>query len=152
MSALKTKQALYTHCSNFVDARLTSLKAVLSDIDESLKQETKSSAGDKHETGRAMIQLEQETSNRQLEEALMLSASLQSIDPKSTSVLVSPGSFVLTNKANYYISISAGKTSIDGVIYYCVSPASPIGKALLGKQTRDVANFNGNNINILEVI
>lgn len=146
-----TKQTLYTHCTNFVDERINSQKKVLADIDESLKQETKSSAGDKHETGRAMIQLEQETNNRQLEEALMLRASLQTIDPESTSVLVSPGSLVLSNTANYYIAISAGKANLDGAIYYCVSPASPIGKALLGKQAGGVAEFNGNTINILEV-
>ena len=54
------KEQLFTQCLAFIDNRLITIKNTMQEIQESLLSETKSSAGDKHETGRAMLQLERE--------------------------------------------------------------------------------------------
>ena len=57
---LKIKEALHASCVGFVEDRLETIQKTIQDIQMSLTSETKSSAGDKHETGRAMLQLERE--------------------------------------------------------------------------------------------
>ena len=62
------KEQLYNLCVTFINNRLLAVKTTLEEIQESLLSETKSSAGDKHETGRAMLQLEREKTGQQLSE------------------------------------------------------------------------------------
>ena len=65
---MNTKQQLYTKCQDFLNGRLEVIQSKILDIQNSLQSETKSSAGDKHETGRAMLQLEREKTGHQLAE------------------------------------------------------------------------------------
>ena len=65
-SKLELKKELYNQCSDFIEHRLLAIKSTINDIQESLDSETKSSAGDKHETGRAMLQLDREKLGQQL--------------------------------------------------------------------------------------
>ena len=102
------KKKLYELCLAFVDQRLGHIEQANATAKESANDETKSSAGDKHETGRAMAQLEQEKNAQQLNEALALREQLNKIDPLQRSSSIQPGSFVKTNLGNFYISISAG--------------------------------------------
>ena len=62
------KRQLYSQCVDFVEERLSNIQNQIRAIQESLTSETKSSAGDKHETGRAMLQLEREKAGQQLAE------------------------------------------------------------------------------------
>ena len=50
------KQQLYKKCQDFLNQRLETIQNTILDIQNALQSETKSSAGDKHETGRAMLQ------------------------------------------------------------------------------------------------
>jgi len=52
------KTLLFDHCKSFLESKLAAHKNQIDLLYESLYSETKSSAGDKHETGRALIQLE----------------------------------------------------------------------------------------------
>ena len=54
------KEQLYEFCRAYIDGRTIRINESIKSIQESLSSETKSSAGDKHETGRAMLQLERE--------------------------------------------------------------------------------------------
>ena len=66
MLQLKIKEALFEQCEVFVNKRLYNIENVISSNQRALQSETKSSAGDKHETGRAMLQLEMEKAGQQL--------------------------------------------------------------------------------------
>ena len=54
------KKQLFSECQNFVNSKLEAIHRTIEGLQNSLTSETKSTAGDKHETGRAMAQLEQE--------------------------------------------------------------------------------------------
>lgn len=105
-------------------------------------EETKSSAGDKYETGRAMAQLEIENNSAQLAEALKLKKVLEQINPDLETKRVQLGSLVLTSLGNYYIAISAGKLLVDGTEYYAISSASPIGVKLMKLRAGESFTFN----------
>lgn len=118
---------------------------------ESANSETKSSAGDKYETGRAMAQLERDRHAQLLADAQRMLADLEKINPDATSLIVVPGSLVQTARGSFYISISAGKLTVDGADYFAVSAASPIGALLLGKRAGDAVVFNRMNYTVLSV-
>ena len=63
---LTLKESLFQQCEDFVNTRLQTIQIIISSHQKALSSETKSSAGDKHETGRAMLQLEMEKAGQQL--------------------------------------------------------------------------------------
>jgi transcription elongation GreA/GreB family factor len=136
----------------YVELRLSHIQSAIDAVTESGNDETKSSAGDKHETGRAMMQLEQEKNSKQLRETLELKKSLDRTNPNQHSQVVALGSLVITNKEKFYISISAGKIIIESEIYFAVSPTSPIAIKLIGLAQNQEMNFNGSLYSILQIL
>ena len=119
---------------------------------ESSNTETKSSAGDKYETGRAMAQQERDRHAMQLHEAQMLLAVLQKINPKLPSDTVRIGALVSTTLGLFYIGIGAGKlATADGEDFLAVSLAAPIVVALSGKRAGERVVFNGKKVQVLAV-
>ena len=118
---------------------------------EAKNNETKSSAGDKHETGRAMMQLEEEKHERQLSKALQLKNLLDKIDIKKQQTNVVLGSLVTTNQASYFFSVGIGKLKLDEQTYFAISLDSPIGQVLVGKTVGETVTFRGKEIVIQEI-
>ena len=143
MLDLEIKEALFRQCEEYANKRLQTVEAVISSNQLALQSETKSSAGDKHETGRAMLQLEMEKAGQQLAGIMQMKEILAKVDILKTSKNVCLGSVIFTEKVNYFLSISAGQLEVANKMYFAVSVSSPIGKLLLGKQENDVISFNG---------
>jgi hypothetical protein len=152
MLQLKIKEALFSQCKYFVNNRLQTVEAVLSSNQKALQSETKSSAGDKHETGRAMLQLEMEKAGQQLMGITQMQLVLSKIDISKTSKNACLGSVIITAKVSYFLSISAGQLVVADKSYFAISISSPIGKLLLGKQEKEVISFNGKTIEIIEIV
>jgi len=134
------KQQLLNACAEYVKLRANTVDKIIADNKKGLLSETKSSAGDKHETGRAMLQLEMEKAGQQLTSINQMKIVLSRIQINPTSV-VKLGSLIITDNANYFLAISAGEILVEGMTYFAISPGSPIGKLLLGKQVGDTVNF-----------
>lgn len=150
MKNLKT--TLYNHCLSYVQDRIQTASEAMRTAQESANSETKSSAGDKYETGRAMAQLERDRHAQLLAEAQRMLADLEKINPDITSSVAVPGSLVQTSRGTFFISISAGKLTVEGADYFAVSSASPIGALLLGKRVGDVVAFNRMSYAVLGVL
>ena len=138
----QTKADLLVHCQQYVQQRIDTARQAMEAAQESANSESKSSAGDKYETGRAMAQLERDRHAQLLAEALKLEQDLNRLNVEKQHETVQPGSLVFTNRGAFFISISAGKLSLDGTDYFAVSPASPIATALAGRKTGDEITFN----------
>jgi hypothetical protein len=147
----KIKSLLYDYCVEYVSMRIAHVQTAIDAASESGNDETKSSAGDKHETGRAMMQLEQEKNSKQSFEVLELKKMLEKINPLQDSKTVIFGSLVITDKGSFYISIGVGKIIIDNIIYYAISPLSPLGMVLIGGKQGNKINFNSQIYTIKEV-
>ncbi|PHS53229.1 MAG: 3-oxoacyl-ACP synthase [Lutibacter sp.] len=139
---LEIKEKLYKACLHFTNEKLTTVMNMMHSNKKALFSETKSSAGDKHETGRAMIQLEMEKLSGQLGEINLMDDVLKKMDYKKKSEVICLGSLIITDKINYYLAISAGKITIDTVHYFAISTNSPIGQQLLGKHIGGIIQFN----------
>ncbi|MFI0429643.1 3-oxoacyl-ACP synthase [Mariniflexile sp. HMF6888] len=140
-SSLEIKKQLYAQCFDFVENRFNTIQNTINEIQESLTSETKSSAGDKHETGRAMLQLEREKAGNQLAEIQKIKESLSKIYISNTSEFIGLGSVVYTNKSNYFIAISAGELKVDNDVFYAISPHTPIGQLLMGNTVGNAVVF-----------
>jgi transcription elongation GreA/GreB family factor len=137
------KDQLLKTCEQEIERTIKSIHEVLKSVEESRNNETKSSVGDKYETGRTMMQMEEEKNKTQLFRAFQVKQELANIDPGRIHNKVEIGSLVETNKGNYYISIGIGKVRLDAGLYYCVSTGSPIGMKMMGKAIGDEIEFNG---------
>ncbi|WP_185286087.1 GreA/GreB family elongation factor [Chryseobacterium indologenes] len=103
--------------------------------------DTKSSMGDKYETGREMLQQEINNLQRQLNEVLNQQAILQKItaDP---SEKVQNGAIVKTDKGLFYISASMGEIRSENQKFMTVSAESPLVKAMFGKKMGETFTIN----------
>ena len=146
------KEQLYRKCNEALQERLMHVKKSILDLEQALQSETKSSAGDKHETGRAMIQIEREKAGQQLKGIQNNQGLLQKIDCNAKHINIALGSVVYTSQHNYFISISEGEIKLEDVSFYAISPQSPIAQLLLGKREGDIINFRNNLFTVLKVI
>lgn len=146
---LNIKTALLEKCELFVSEKEATILRTIASNKNDLHSETKSSAGDKHETGRAMIQLEMEKASQQLSVVTEMKETLDRISIEENSEIIKLGSLIKTSKGTYFLAISVGQIKFNNETYFVVSPQSPIGKQLLGKQVTNVLPFN--NAEILNI-
>lgn len=146
------KEDLFNQCQGFIENRLVAVQKTINEIQESLTSETKSSAGDKHETGRAMLQLEREKAGQQLAEIQKINQLFSKIDISKPSKSIGLGSLVFTSNRNYFIAISAGELKANNQSFYAISANTPIGKLLLGKTVGDEVAFRDQSFMITNVM
>ena len=146
------KENLYKQCLSFIDNRLKNINNVISEIQESLQSETKSSAGDKHETGRAMLQLEREKAGNQLAEIQITQEILSRVDITLKAKVIGLGSVVYTTQNNYFISISAGEIKANQSSFFAISPSTPIGKLIVSKKVGEEVIFRDQKFTITDII
>jgi transcription elongation GreA/GreB family factor len=145
---MNIKQAVYEQCVAMVSQRYRTIENTIRSHQKSLLSETKSSAGDKHETGRAMLQLEMEKAGQLLIATQEMLETLTKINPLKTNALISLGALVTTNIGTYFLSVSAGQIKIKDQVYFAISTFSPIGSIMLGKKEGDLLHWNGRKIEI----
>lgn len=148
---MNIKEELFKQCELFVSKRAQTVEEIITSNQKALQSETKSSAGDKHETGRAMLQLEMEKASQQLSGIHQMKEILSRIDLHQKTQIAHLGSIVETDSENYFLSISAGKLLVNKINYFAISVSSPIGKLLLGKTVNQEINFN-NKLQIIKKI
>lgn len=136
------KEKIYQQYVLLVHDKIRLLQKTLHDLTDSAANETKSTAGDKHETALAMLQIEQENSSRQLSEALKQKAVLEKIDPSLHPEQVVSGSLVKTNRGYFFISLGLGKITVDEQLIIALSPESPLGIQMMHLAKGDSFSFN----------
>src|SRR4051812_780835 len=107
------KENVYEQCRKVVNDKIQFLRQTLRDLKESASNETKSTAGDKHETALAMLQIEQENTNRQLETLLAIKLSIEKINAAVRPEQVVNGALVKTSKGYLYLLAALGKVTVD---------------------------------------
>lgn len=146
------KQHLHTLCLNAIRQRMENAQQAIQSAEDSSGEETKSSAGDKYETGREMMQQEKNRAMAQLTEANKLLVALQRIGTGSQPAKVEEGSVVMTDNGNFYMAVGAGTLIFGGKNYFAISAASPIGAKMTGLKAGDRFEMNGKKYQILELV
>ena len=103
--------------------------------------DTKSSMGDKYETGREMLQQEINNIQRQLNETLVQQNVLQKLNTE-TCTKVQTGALVETDKGLFYLSVSSGEIIFKDRKIMTVSNESPLAKAMTGLASGQIFSIN----------
>jgi hypothetical protein len=127
-----------------INSKIALLETELDELKEIGANESKSTAGDKHETALAMVQIEQDRIRTQYADALQILLVFKGINQHSVPNSIQLGSLVHTNKGYFYIAAAAGKIIIDTITVIAISPEAPLGKLLIGKQVSDKVVVNNN--------
>lgn len=147
------RAALYEACRQPILTQIATVEAALQRLDADKAAETKSSAGDKYETGRAMLQREEAQLAQQRARLLDTLAQLDRAHqrPLRRLATVGVGSLVRTPQGLYWIAAAIGRVPFGEWSVFCISPASPIGALLLGREAGAVVTFNGRPLTIQAV-
>jgi hypothetical protein len=148
---LNLKTILHNYCLEITQEKINRIDTLLKSNQNALDTATKSSAGDKHETARAMIHLDQENNSMQMLEAQKTHRILSQITIEKHSN-IKMGSLVKTDKALFYISAGLGKQKINDTKFFAVSPISPLAQKLMGLTENAIVNFNGVIYTILRIV
>ena len=126
------------------------LENELKSINEEKNSISKSSAGDKHETSRALMQSEFDKINNNYQSQLNHLKVIESLD-MSDKPRIGLGSLVETDSSILFIGIGLGIHQIGNKKVMIVSKASPIGKQLEGKKEGDYILLNNNKEKIIRI-
>ena len=152
MQEKNIKAILFTKCEEYVNNKISSAQEAIDAVQKSANTETKSSAGDKYETGRSMMQLEILKYSAQLNEGYNLKKVLNKIDYDKNYNKIQTGSLVKTTNGNFFISISAGKFIVDKEEYMTISFSSPLAQELFNKQVKNKIHFRNKEYLIKSII
>ena len=108
MDPKSLKNILLVKCREYVESRIATAQQAKDDAQAAANEESKSSVGDKYETGRSMMQIEGEKAAHQLAEALKLKNILDRLLPGARSEKVIVGSLVITDANKVFIAIGIG--------------------------------------------
>ncbi|BDD08787.1 hypothetical protein FUAX_12190 [Fulvitalea axinellae] len=151
MDLKELKVKLYETCLEHINQRITVAKQAMNTAQSAANEEGKSSAGDKYETGRAMMQIERDKNAAQLAEALKIKKILEQFPPAKTLEKAEAGALLQTDSGLFYLCVSAGKISAEGQNAFAVSPVTPFGQACSGKKANECFSVNGKAFKILEI-
>ena len=149
---LQIKKRLLESCKKLVNEKYKTVIEIMASNRNALESETKSSAGDKHETGRAMLQLEMEKASQQFSSISSMQEILKKIDIQKKNDIGKLGSLIVTNQGSYFLTVSMGLITLEAKDYFVISPSSPIGKLLLGKIKGETFMFNNKKNQVLKII
>lgn len=146
------KQQIISQLLITIEDKISVFSHAIESALESRNNETKSSAGDKYETSREMIQIEIDKNSTQLENARKQKSELIQIPLNKIYTKGDLGSIIETNKGTYFLSIGIGKIIVQNQIIYTVSPDSPIGKLLQNKTVGSSCMFQENEFVITNIL
>jgi len=152
MQLSELKKATYENLLAIVEQKINTAEEEIESARTSIVEDTKSSAGDKYETGREMMQAELTRNNVNLSKALTLKRELIRLNLQTVQEQASQGSMVMTNNGIYFLSIGIGEVNVNDKKIYCISVISPIGELIKGKKNGDIVTFRGKKITIQEIV
>ena len=148
---VSTKKEILIFCRQELEAKAHQIKEKLDELVSDAENDSKSSAGDKHETARAMMQLEQEKLITQFNEIDRQLEILATINPDNEMTTVRNGALIETDKGNIFVSIPLGKIRLKDSDYMVVSSVAPLVKVMMNAKKKDTVSFNGTNYLIKKI-
>lgn len=146
-----TKASLLAACKKYVGDRIDNALQAIASASDAAADDTKSSAGDKFETTREMMQQELNRHQQLLADAQRMEQVINNLNIHADRGPAKLGSLVATSRGMFFIAISMGQLQIDGTPYWVISPASPLGQQLVGMEVGQQVVFNGTTYQITDI-
>ncbi len=142
------KAQLLHHLQGLLQEKVNAAQMEIASTRGSFTSDTKSSAGDKHEVGRAMVQQELDKLEEQHAKLITLQQELARVPLERIFDRVAFGSLVSTDQGAYFVAIGLGRIEYHENTCFAVSLASPIGQALKDKRVGDKVDFQGRMLSV----
>jgi transcription elongation GreA/GreB family factor len=143
-----TKSEIHANLRSILEKTLEEARREYILAKESRDSDTKSSAGDKFETGREMMQREMDKLSALVDNTLHSLNKLDRLSNLPQASVITEGSLVETDQETYYLSIGYGKLNT----VYAISIESPLGVELKGKRVGDNVEMRGRKITIKTIL
>ena len=142
------KENIVASAKAILKNKLEEIEKAILNVQNAANEESKSSMGDKYETGRAMAQNDRAMLENQKNELLKDIATFENTNFEQQSDFIKNGSLVHTSIGYLLVSISLGKVIEENTAVMLISSASPLGTLILGKKTNESVVMNGRQIKI----
>ena len=149
---IPSKEEILTACIEIQQEKVDKQSAMVDTLNDSAVNSDKCVVGDKHHTFRAQTQNEQEMYAKQLTSAINELNTLRMISTNKSFNKAELGALIETSNGIYFLATSVGVIKINGQNIMVLSPISPIGNLLLGKEKGENIIFRQNKIEIIEVM
>lgn len=151
MNSKVDKRALKENLSKLLKNRITSIEIDIRNALIEASENSKSSAGDKHEVGYELQASEIEKLHQRVEELKRMLFGLDQVEIRNHSS-AEVGSLLETTSGLYFISIPFGQLKHEQQTIYVISPQSPLAQAFMGKKVGQTVTFNGLDHRILVLV
>lgn len=145
------KISLLAACKKYVGGRIDNALQAIASASDAAADDTKSSAGDKFETTREMMQQELNRHQQLLADAQRMEQVINSLNIHVNRGPAKLGSLVTTSRGIFFIAVSMGQLQIDETPYWVISPASPLGQQLVGMEVGQQVVFNNTTYQITDI-
>jgi len=131
---------------------LARARTAFEELQTSLEGESKSTAGDKHETGRAMVQMEMEQAAARLSRVEGMMRQWHALEPLRGREQVRPGAIVSTDQGGFILGVAWGKFEGPGdATWRAISSDAPLAQAMQARGPGDTVEFRGRMWHIISV-
>ena len=153
MTEQEKKAKLWQEVIDAAAVRVESAQSEVEGFQDSLGAEAKSTAGDKHETGRAMVQQEMERAVSALQQARAFLQALHAQQP-AEGPPARWGSWVVLDGLQVAIAQPLGRIETHAGIVQVISPESPLAQALVQAAAGpgDAVQVNGRTMQVKQVL
>lgn len=145
------RDRIIAHYRLQVQDKIDAFRDMIAALAEDSRNDAKGSAGDKHETALSMMHIEQEKITVKLAEWYAHQEILGKIAAAPAPTRIASGSILQANDIFLFISAAFPKTIIDGKTVIALSPSSPLGGKLLGKEAGFQFEISGTSYTVKKV-
>jgi len=146
------KEKIIRFAIDILDSRIALSQKELDELKESMAAETKSSAGDKFETSREMMNQQKDKLLHHISELSKQKIILNSINVEDKKEQISLGAYAETSQGNFMISCSLGKVDVEGHIVMFISIASPLFQEMKNKVVDESFEFRNRKYEIRKIL
>jgi len=150
MDLLELKVKIYQKCIEKQKELLENSKAAMDDAQKAANEY--GPPKDRYDSFRTQLLRKRDLYAEQYEKALKEFRHLEMINPEVKNNNVDVNTLVITNKQKFYVSIGLGKIDLPDGDFYVISPLAPIFQSLRGKRVGESITFNGQRIEVLNVV
>lgn len=150
MEFIELKVNIYHKCLEKQKEILENSKAAMDEAQRAANEY--GAPKDRYDSFRTQLLRKRDLYAEQYEKALKEFGYLTKINPENQQKIVEVNALVITNKQKLYISIGLGKIETSEGDFFVVSPLAPIFQSLKGKKVGESIVFNGQKIEIKDVI
>jgi len=136
------REDFLSHLEKIIDKKVLDSRKYMESIERSIHSESKSTAGDKHDTSRELMQQERNKAAQNLSNQLAMQKTLIQLKLIDANIAIGFGSLIETQGNVIFIGLALGKINYLNREIVCISPLSPLARVLEGMQVGEVCTFN----------